>query len=122
MPLRRAVYTNASTEYSWRVLEGLGITDHFERVISIEDVSLRNKLYLDAYQHALSLMGAQGAESIMVEDSARNLQAAKGLGMRTILVSQDGAQGQTVATHQSVDFVINDVLGVGQIVHNLMTS
>jgi putative hydrolase of the HAD superfamily len=122
LPLRRAVYTNASTEYSWRVLEVLGITAHFERVISIEDVSLRNKLYRDAYLQALSLMGAQGDECVMVEDSARNLQAAKALGMTTMLLSQDGAQGPTGAAHQSVDFIIDDVLQVGQLVQNLMTS
>jgi putative hydrolase of the HAD superfamily len=122
LPLRRAVYTNASTQYSWRVLRVLGIKDHFERVISIEDTGLRNKLYGDAYEQALSLMGAQGAESIMVEDSARNLQAAKALGMTTMLLSQDGALGQTGAADQSVDFIIDDVLQVGQLLQNLMMS
>jgi len=122
LPLRRAVYTNASTEYSQRVLGVLGISDQFERVISIEDVSLRNKLYRDAYQHALTLLGAQGAESIMVEDSARNLQAAKALGMTTMLVSQDGAQEKAGVASQSVDYVIDDVLQVGQLVQHLMTS
>jgi putative hydrolase of the HAD superfamily len=122
LPLRRAVYTNASTEYSRRVLGVLGITHHFERIISIEDVSLRNKLYRDAYEHALTLLGAQGTESIMVEDAARNLQAAKALGMTTMLLSQDGALGLTGAADQSVDFIIDDVLQVEQLVQNLMMS
>lgn len=112
LPLRRVVYTNATAEYSWRVLRTLGVDDYFERVIGIEDVELRNKPYRDAYECVLALLGAQGPECIMVEDLARNLEPAKALGMTTVLVGSDG--GGSVAEH--ADFVVSSVLEVGALV------
>ncbi len=108
IPLRKAIYTNATSEYGWRVLRALGVADRFEQVIGIEDVGLRNKPYHDAYEQMLALLGVSGPECIMVEDSARNLRPAKALGMTTVLV---GAEHD-----ESADFVVRDVLEVGQVV------
>lgn len=122
LPLRRAIYTNATTEYSWRVLGVLGVSDYFERIISIEDIGLRNKLYRDAYERALILLGAQGPECIMVEDSVRNLRAAKALGMTTVLVGQNGSSGGNATSDEIVDFCTENVLGVGQVVQKLLNN
>jgi putative hydrolase of the HAD superfamily len=122
LPLRRVVYTNATTEYSWRVLRVLGIDERFERVISIEDVGLRNKLYRDGHERALTLLGAQGNECIMVEDSVRNLKAAKALGMTTLLVRQAGVLGLAEESDGSVDHVLDHVLDVGPVVTGLLNS
>jgi putative hydrolase of the HAD superfamily len=120
LTLRRAIYTNATQEYSWRVLRALGVSDCFERVISIEDVGLRNKVSLDAYRVALALLGARGDECVMVEDTPRNLQPAKALGMTTILVGTDGSAGQIASPGQDVDFVLQDVLDVGRLIQCLL--
>lgn len=122
LPLRRLVYTNATKEYSWRVMHVLGVADCFERVIGIEDMALRNKLYRDAYERALALLGAGGSECIMVEDSARNLRAAKALGMTTVWVGTNGSRGLTGAPAESVDFEVRNVLEVGQVVQSLFNS
>ena len=122
LPLRRVIYTNATQEYGWRVLRVLGVSDCFERIIGIEDVGLRNKLYRAAYERVLTLLGAEGDECIMVEDSDRNLQAAKALGMTTILVGTDGSTGLNEVAEESADFILNDVLDVGPVVHNLFNS
>jgi putative hydrolase of the HAD superfamily len=112
IPLRRAVYTNATAEYAWRVLKVLGVSEHFEDVIGIEDVGLLNKPYQAAYERVLVRLDAWGPECIMVEDSARNLNPAKSLGMTTVLV--DGLPDW------SVDFVVGDVLQVGQVVARIL--
>jgi putative hydrolase of the HAD superfamily len=112
IPLRRVVYTNATADYAWRVLGVLGVSDHFEDVIGIEDVGLLNKPYQEAYERVLVRMDAWGPECIMVEDSARNLKPAKVLGMTTILV--DGLPDW------SVDFVVEDVLQVGQVIERIL--
>jgi putative hydrolase of the HAD superfamily len=112
IPLRRAVYTNATAEYAWRVLKVLGVSEHFEDVIGIEDVGLLNKPYQAAYERVLVRLDAWGPECIMVEDSARNLNPAKSLGMTTVLV--DGLPDW------SVDFVVGDVLQVGQVVSKIL--
>jgi putative hydrolase of the HAD superfamily len=112
IPLRHAVYTNATAEYARRVLGVLGVSDHFEDVIGIEDVGLLNKPYQEAYERVLVRLDAWGPECIMVEDSARNLNPAKALGMTTVLVDS--------MPDWSVDFVVKDVLQVGQVVSNLL--
>ena len=112
IPLRRAVYTNATSEYAGRVLRALGVTGCFERVIGIEEIGLRNKPYLDAYEQMLALLGARGPECIMVEDSARNLRPAKSLGMTTVLVD--------VEPDGNADFVVENVLDVGEVVKSLL--
>ena len=112
IPLRKAIYTNGTSEYAWRVLRALGVSDRFEQVIGIEDVGLRNKFHRDAYEQALALLGARGPECVMVEDSARNLQPAKALGLTTVLVGAEPGEG--------VDFVVTNVLQVGQVVRGLL--
>lgn len=112
--LRKAIYTNATSEYGERVLQALGVADYFEQVIGIEEVGLRNKPYRDAYEHMLALLGAPGSECIMVEDAARNLHPAKALGMTTVLVD--------ATPDESVDFVVESVLEVGEVVKRLVES
>jgi len=113
IPLRKAIYTNATTDYTWRVTAALGVAEHFERVIGIEEVGLRNKPYLDAFERALALLGAQGPECIMVEDSARNLEPAKAMGLTTILISAENGAGEA-------DYVVRNVLEVEQVVTALL--
>jgi putative hydrolase of the HAD superfamily len=120
LALRRVVYTNATVEYGWRVLRALGIADYFERIIGVETVGLRNKPYRDAYEQALAMLNTEGPQCIMVEDSARNLEPAKALGMKTILLSKNGAGEAAQAYRDSVDFVIEDVLEVKEVVQRLL--
>jgi len=110
IPLRKAIYTNSISEYARRVLRTLGVEERFEWVIGIEEVGLRNKPDRDAYEHTLALLGARGPECVMVEDSVRNLRPAQALGMRTVLVSLEPAQGV------NVDFMMESVLDVGRVV------
>ncbi len=112
IPLRRVVYTNATAGYARRVLGVLGVLEHFEDVVGIEDVELLNKPYQEAYERVLVRLDAWGPECIMVEDSARNLRPAKALGMTTVLVN--------APPDWSVDFVVGDVLQVGQVVNKLL--
>jgi putative hydrolase of the HAD superfamily len=122
LPLRRAIYTNATAEYAQRVLDILGVRDCFERIISIEDVGLQNKIHREAYERALALLGVEGPRCVMVEDTVRNLRAAKALGMATILVTSDGVFEEAAASDAGVDFVINSVLEVEQVVGTLLSQ
>jgi putative hydrolase of the HAD superfamily len=119
IPLRKVVYTNATSEYAWRVLRALGVADQFERVIGVEEVGLRNKINRDAYERMLAFLGAQGPECIMVEDSARNLQPARALGLTTIWV--DAVPDEAAQHAHQVDYVVGNVLQVGQVVEQIQT-
>jgi putative hydrolase of the HAD superfamily len=125
IPLRRIIYTNGTVEYARRVLRALDLADCFERIIGIEQVGLRSKLYREAYERALALLEAQGDECIMIEDSARNLPPAKELGLTTVLVQTNSmprglAHDHAQAKASAVDFVVKDVLSVGNIVQDLL--
>jgi len=115
IPLRKAIFTNATAEYGGRVLRTLGVADQFEQVIGIEEVGLRNKPYQDAYEQVLVRLNAWGPECIMVEDSARNLRPAKALGMATVLVGAESSEA-------GIDFAVEDVLAVEPVVHRLVTG
>ena len=127
IPLRKAIYTNGTAEHARRVLRALGVADHFEQVIGIEEVGLRNKPYRDAFERMLALLGVQGPECVMVEDSARNLRPAKALGLTTVLVDADGSLARMDCSAElaeipggGVDFVVAHVLEVGQVVTDLL--
>jgi len=114
LALRKVVYTNATSEYGWRVLRALGVDDHFEQVVGIGEVNLRNKVYRDAYEHMLRLISAHSRRCIMVEDWVSNLLAAKELGMITILVGTERAD--------HVDYVVDSVLDVEHVVRKVLCA
>jgi putative hydrolase of the HAD superfamily len=112
IPLRKALYTNATSEYGRRVLQALGVLGQFERIIGIEEVGLSNKLNREGYERMLALLGTEATACIMVEDSARNLRPAKELGLTTILVDAEA--------NEYVDFAVESVLEVGWVVDRLL--
>ncbi len=120
IPLRKVVYTNASSEHAWRVLRALEVVDCFERVIGIWEAGLRDKIWPDAYERVLALLGVQGPACIMVEDSARNLRPAKELGLTTVLVDAKGPAAPLATPDGYVDFVVRSVLEVEGVVRGLL--
>ena len=112
IPLRKAVFTNAPLSYGTRVLERLGVIDRFEYLVGIQELGLRSKPQLEAYQRTLVLLDVEPEACILVEDRAQNLPPAKELGMTTILVD--------AAPNGGVDFTVDDVLEVGPLVDSLL--
>lgn len=113
IPLRKAIYTNATAEHSRRVLQTLGVLHHFEQIVDIEEVGLCNKPYPDSYERMLAVLGTTGPQCILVEDSTRNLRPAKALGLTTVLVGSD-------LPDEHVDYVAEDVLEVGRLVRKIL--
>jgi len=90
---RKVIFTNSDQNHALRVLAQLGLDGIFERIIDVMDVAPYCKPQPEAFQKALHLMGnPDPGRCVVVEDSARNIQAASDLGFYTILVSkhQDG--------------------------------
>jgi len=92
-PLTLVAFTNGPRRYAARVLEALGLRDLFpdERLFAVEDVMPACKPEPAAFAAVLERVGATAEEAIMVEDSMKNIRAAKAIGMRTVLVR--GRQG-----------------------------
>jgi putative hydrolase of the HAD superfamily len=109
---QKVVFTNASREHARRVLDRLGISRHFERILDVRDMAYESKPQPSAYHRACHLLNVQPEECIMVEDNVRNLRPAKALGMITVLVDGDG-------TDESVDHNIRRVEDIGQILQKI---
>jgi putative hydrolase of the HAD superfamily len=91
-PLKLVAFTNAPKRYALRVLEALGVRELFpdERVFSVEDVMPACKPEAAAFDHVLSSVGSTASQCVMIEDSMKNVRAAKAIGMRTVLVTGTG--------------------------------
>lgn len=122
IPLRKAIYTNATSAHARRVLQALGIQEVFEHVVGIEEVGLHNKFNRRAYERMLALLDAEGEVCMMVEDSPRNLPPAKAVGMTTILVNGPPNVPVTVDRGRVADFVVEDILGVEQVVCRILAG
>jgi len=73
------------------VLEVVGLADQFDATVSAEDVE-HGKPDPQVFLLAASRVGAPPERSIVVEDAAAGIEAARRAGMRRIAVLRDGAQ------------------------------
>ena len=106
---RKIVFTNASRDYAERVLERLGIGDHFEDVFGIEAADFIPKPDMDAYRKLIKRHGIDPKRSAMVEDMARNLVPARELGMTTVWVPSTISLASEGADDGHIDHVIEDL-------------
>ena len=82
----RYVFTNGSTRHGERVLEQLGISDLFDGLFAVEHARLVPKPHPDTFALMLDAFGVDPTGAAFFEDTVRNLDHAKVLGMTTILV------------------------------------
>jgi putative hydrolase of the HAD superfamily len=82
----KVVFTNAPREYARRVMECLGLDEHFHVVIDLEFHDYNGKPFREAYERVIDHLRARPEECVLVEDTPRNLSMAKELGMITILI------------------------------------
>jgi putative hydrolase of the HAD superfamily len=126
LPGRKLILTNGSRAHAGKVLERLGIGEHFEDVFDIVAAELEPKPAHRTYQRFLKLHGVDPAKAAMFEDLARNLVVPHDLGMTTTLVVPDGTknvvredwelEGRDAAY---VDHITDDLTGFPQ---NLLTQ
>jgi putative hydrolase of the HAD superfamily len=112
--LEKVVFTNASDEHARRVLKVLGIEQHFKCIVDVRAMHYLSKPNPAAYQRILEILGATAPQCILVEDNVRNLRRAKELGMTTVLVD-----GHPDPDTDVVDFIISDVVEVGEVVKKI---
>jgi len=108
----KVIFTNASHEHAEGVLDALGIRRHFRRIIDVRDMNYESKPQPAAYQCACRLLQVPPEQCLIVEDTVRNLQPAKAIGMTTILVNG-------VLEDKSVDLTIARIEDIGSAVARL---
>src|SRR6266852_6294543 len=87
--IEKVVFTNAPREYARRVMQCLGLDSHFRVVIDLEFHEYTGKPFREAYERVVAHLEVRPEECVLVEDTLRNLRAAKELGMITVLVGAD---------------------------------
>jgi putative hydrolase of the HAD superfamily len=118
LPGRKLILTNGSTAHADKVLQRLGLGEHFEAVFDIIAAELEPKPAPQTYQKFLTLHQVDPERSAMFEDLARNLIVPHQLGMTTVLVVPDGSK-EVVREHWElegrdaahVDHVTDDLTG-----------
>ena len=109
LPGRRFVFTNGDAPYARRVLERIGVHEHFDDLHDIHASSYKPKP--DPYGYALlcERFGIDPAHALLVDDMAQNLAPAKALGMTTIWVDNGSERGNHAYDERIVDERIGDV-------------
>ncbi|SHI96757.1 putative hydrolase of the HAD superfamily [Malonomonas rubra DSM 5091] len=88
LPVPSYVFTNGSRCHVDRVVAALGLDGVFADIFDIRIANYQPKPNPDPYLQVLGKIGLSGAECVMVEDQPQNLQTAKELGMKTVLVGE----------------------------------
>ena len=108
LPGRKIVFTNGDRPYALKVLERLGLGGSFEGVHDIHSMNLRPKPQPEAYAGLCAAFDIDPAESLFVEDMARNLKPAKAIGMTTVWVDNGSEQASDV-DRSFIDFHIHEL-------------
>jgi putative hydrolase of the HAD superfamily len=108
LPGRKIIFTNADSPYATRVLDRLGLGASFEAIHDIHAMDLKPKPQASAYAGLCAAFGIDPAESLFVEDMARNLAPAKAIGMTTVWVD-NGSEQAVDADRSYIDFTTHDI-------------
>ena len=109
LPGRKFVFTNGDAPYATRVLQAIGIHEHFEHLHDIHASELKPKPDPHGYRLLCDKFGIDPARAVLVEDMAQNLKPAKALGMTTVWVDNGSERGNHLADHGHIDLTIADV-------------
>lgn len=109
LPGRRFVFTNGDAPYARRVLDAIGVADHFDDLHDIHASSYRPKPDPFGYEVLCERFGIDPTHALLVDDMVQNLAPAKALGMTTIWVDNGSERGNHNYDSLVVDERIGDV-------------
>ena len=89
LPGKKYIFTNGSQKHAKNVGEHLGVYHLFDGVFGIEDVDYVPKPQRSPYIKFCDVFDINPERAIMFEDSVRNLEVPKFMGMSTVLVTSD---------------------------------
>ncbi|MBT6150884.1 MAG: pyrimidine 5'-nucleotidase [Chloroflexi bacterium] len=103
LPQKKWILTNSDYPHSERVLNQLGIKQHFEGIIDVWTTKFLPKPDPFAFNKALEIAGhLNSSDCLFVDDIPKNIEGAKTLGFKTVLVSN-------IKTEVSPDFQISQI-------------
>ncbi|XP_031122996.1 uncharacterized protein C24B11.05-like [Ipomoea triloba] len=136
LPLRKVIFSNANDAHVAKVLNILGLEDCFEEIITFESLNPKHnsneserdseipktpivcKPFEEAFEQAFKIAGIEPKKTLFFDDSIRNLQTAKHMGLGTVWV---GAANSTVGIDYALESIHNMKEAIPEIweaVHN----
>ncbi len=91
LPHRKAIFTNATSVHARNVLTALGVLEHFELLVGLDEVGYVSKPNPLAYERCLDLLDVAPERCLFIEDSPVNLVPAEAMGMKTALVGRQNS-------------------------------
>ena len=89
LPGDKFIFTNGSKKHAENVLKQLEMNGIFDDIFDIKESNFIPKPNINAYLSFIDKTKIEPDVSIMFEDIGRNLEAAKKLGMRTVLIKRN---------------------------------
>lgn len=86
----KAILTNSTLSHATRVLDTLGVRQHFSHIFDIVFNELEGKPAAGAYQRVLAQLGVEPAEVLFIDDVPSYLNGFRKLGGHTLLVDETG--------------------------------
>ncbi|KAL7537154.1 hypothetical protein ACHAWF_005675 [Thalassiosira exigua] len=89
--IRKFVFTASVSHHAQRCLEALGIVDLIEGIIDVKDCQFETKHSVSSFHAAMKKAGVDDPEScVFLDDSVKNIEAARKVGWRSVLVGRIG--------------------------------
>lgn len=89
LPGRKVIHTNGTREHAGRVLQALGIEQHFSAIYDIRFNAYKPKPCATTLGFLLDAEGADPDRTLVIDDMEDNLDAARAIGAKTALVSAE---------------------------------
>src|SRR5918912_1243367 len=93
LPGRRFVFTNGDAPFARRVLEAIGVHEHFDELHDIHASSYKPKPDPHGYELLCERFGIDPTHALLADDMVQNLAPAKALGMTTVWVDNGSERG-----------------------------
>lgn len=100
LPGKRFIYTDSTAKHARDTLRQIGVNPAvFTEIFDAENAAFSFKYQREGFEKFFGKCGADPHDSIMFEDSLRNLKTAKSFGMATILISPEPRDEDFVDCH-----------------------
>jgi putative hydrolase of the HAD superfamily len=111
LPGRKIVHTNGSQRHAERLLAHLGIAQSFCGIVDIAAAGYDPKPALAGYRELVRRYGVTPATALMLDDIAKNLVPAAGLGMTTAWLRHAAEWSDEGAESGHIHHVVDDLAG-----------
>jgi putative hydrolase of the HAD superfamily len=109
LPGRKFVFTNGDAPYARRVLEAIGIDQHFDDLHDVRASEFRPKPDPHGYAILCERFGIDPRAALLADDMAQNLAPAKAIGMTTVWVDNGSERGNHAFDENSIDYRVSDI-------------